>query len=215
MNNLQDPYIHENSFYQTSKPERLIKAIAHYELYKKIINCPGHIVECGVFKGTSLIRFATYREYLETEYSRKIYGFDMFGKFPETTFKDDILFREKFIEIAGEDSLSKNQLNDILCTKGLKNNTELIEGDILKTIPEFISKNPQFKISLLHIDVDIYEPTACIIEYLWPKVVKGGIVIFDDYGIFPGATKAIDDYFVDYQIEKFKSLHTPTYIIKK
>lgn len=211
----QDPYIHENSFYQTSKPERLIKAIAHYELYKKIIDIPGHVIECGVFKGNSLIRLATYRQYLETAYSRKIYGFDMFGKFPETSFKDDKVFREKFIQIAGEDSLSKTQLNEILHLKGLNDNTELIEGDILKTIPEFIHQNPQLKISLLHIDVDIFEPTACILEYLWPKVVKGGIVIFDDYGIFPGATKAIDDYFSDLRIEKFQSIHTPTYIIKK
>lgn len=211
----QDPYIHENSFYQTSKPERLIKAIAHYELYKKIIDIPGHVIECGVFKGNSLIRLATYRQYLETEYSRKIYGFDMFGKFPETSFKDDLVFREKFIQVAGEDSLSKTQLQEMLKLKGLNNNIELVEGDILKTIPEFIHQNPQLKISLLHIDVDIFEPTACILEYLWPKVVKGGIVIFDDYGIFPGATKAIDDYFPDLQIEKFQSIHTPTYIIKK
>ena len=48
-----------------------------------ITNISGDIIECGVFKGNSLIRFLTYREYLDQKYSKKIYGFDVFGKFPK------------------------------------------------------------------------------------------------------------------------------------
>jgi hypothetical protein len=44
---------------------------------------PGNIIECGVFKGASLIRFATFRYILEAPFSRKIIEFDTFGKFPE------------------------------------------------------------------------------------------------------------------------------------
>ena len=75
---------YENGFYLTSPSSRLAKSIAHWELYKKIIDLPGDVLEFGVYKGTSLIRFATYREMLESQYSRKIIGFDTFGKFPLT-----------------------------------------------------------------------------------------------------------------------------------
>ena len=52
----------ENNFYSLSHPSRISKLINHYELYKKIISLKGDIIECGVFKGNSLIRFLTFRE---------------------------------------------------------------------------------------------------------------------------------------------------------
>lgn len=56
---------YENGFYLTSPPSRLGNIMAHYELYKKILTLPGDVVELGVFKGGSLIQFATFRELLE------------------------------------------------------------------------------------------------------------------------------------------------------
>ena len=74
---------YENGFYLTSQPYRLGNILAHYELYKKILDIPGDVIELGVFKGGGLIQFATFRELLENEKSRKIVGFDVFGEFPE------------------------------------------------------------------------------------------------------------------------------------
>jgi len=56
---LQKQWDYENGFYLTSHITRIAKMLAHYELYKSIIGLPGHIVECGVFKGASLIQFTT------------------------------------------------------------------------------------------------------------------------------------------------------------
>ena len=63
--------------------------------------------------------------------------------------------------------------------------------------------NPEFKISLLHIDIDLYEATKIILELLYPKVVNGGVIIFDEYGTFGGETIAIDEYFRGKNIEIF------------
>ena len=70
---------YENGFYLTSSVSRMGNILSHYELYKKIMDLPGAIVECGVFCGGALIQFASFRELLETENSRKIIGFDVFG----------------------------------------------------------------------------------------------------------------------------------------
>lgn len=51
---------YENGFYLTTEPYRLGNILAHYELYKKILNLPGDIIELGVFKGGSLIQFSTF-----------------------------------------------------------------------------------------------------------------------------------------------------------
>ena len=78
---LEKQWDYENGFYITSHLMRLQKLIAHYELYKSISHLPGHIIECGVFKGNSLIRFLIYRDLITKSSKKSIYGFDAFGKF--------------------------------------------------------------------------------------------------------------------------------------
>jgi hypothetical protein len=213
----KNSFQHENDFYLSCNPARIGKLLAHYELYKKVINLPGSIIECGVFKGASFSRFAIFREIFENSLSRKIIGFDIFGKFPETNFEKDREARNKFIQAAGENSISKEQLFQVLENKGCSKNVELVGGDILETVPKYIYEHPELKISLLNLDTDIYEPAVTILENLWPKIVSGGILVLDDYGVFPGETKAVDDFFSNQNIDilKFPFCMTPCYIIKQ
>lgn len=208
---------YENNFYLSCDITRISKILAHYELYKMIREISGTIVECGVFKGASLVRFATFRDLFGNPFSKKIIGFDTFGKFPETNYPPDKKFRQRGIEIAGEQSISKQQLMDVLRHKGIDKFVELVEGDITKTVPAYLDSHPELKISLLNLDVDIYEPSVAILEYLYPRIVKEGILLIDDYGVFPGETKAVDDYFKDKNIEirKLPFCMTPCYIIKE
>lgn len=207
---------YENNFYLSCNSNRISKVLAHYELYKMVNHLPGTIVECGVFKGASLSRFAMFRELFENPYLKRIIGFDIFGKFPETEFSEDKSYRQRFIDAAGEESISKKQLVDVLDNKGITQNIELVEGDITKTVPEYVESHPELKISLLNLDTDIYEPAVIILEKLYPKIVSGGILILDDYGVFPGETKAVDDYFSgkNIKINKFPFAMTPCYIVK-
>ena len=189
--------------------------LAHYELYKSIVNLPGHIVECGVFKGASLIRFCTFREILESNYSRKVIGFDAFGKFPAQSDSNDQAFIKNFEQSAG-DGISYDELEKVLNYKKFSN-YELIPGDILETVPDYVANHPELKIALLHIDVDVYEPSSIILNNLFERVVSGGIVVFDDFGTVDGETRAIDEYFKnqDIVIEKLPISHIPAFIRKK
>lgn len=207
---------YENGFYLSCETSRIGKFLNHLEIYKKIIHLPGDILEFGVYKGASLVRLLSFRDLLECENSRKIFGFDIFGKFPDNLeLEKDREFVRKF-ENAGGYGISKNELQKHLSAKGL-GNFELIEGDINKTIPKFLKAHNPIKISLLHIDVDVYEPTKLILESLWDKVVKDGIVMLDDYGTVEGETKAVDEFFAkqDIRIHKPKYNHIPAYIIKQ
>ncbi|MEO8209972.1 MAG: TylF/MycF/NovP-related O-methyltransferase [bacterium] len=210
-------YDYENYFYWTCDNQRIGKFLAQYELYKISKDVEGAIVECGVFKGASLIRFATFRNLFSNPKTKKIIGFDSFAEFPQTDFEPDQKMRTDFIEESGEQSISVDQLSHVLKNKKLDENVELIAGNITETIPEYIKKNPDLKISLLNLDVDIYEPSVTALEYLFPRLQKGGILILDDYQYFPGETKAVDDYFKDknVNIQKFPSSRTPSYLIKQ
>jgi len=207
---------YENNFYLSCDVTRISKILAHYELFKLVNQVPGAIVECGVLKGASFSRFAMFREIFSNSFSKKIIGFDTFGKFPETTFEDDKKPREQQITSAGVESISKEQLTEVLKNKGIEKNIELIEGDIVETVPKYVEDNPELKISLLNLDTDIYEPAVTILDKLYPRITKGGILVLDDYETFPGEAKAVDDYFKDQKIEikKFSFCMTPCYMIK-
>ena len=206
---------YENLFYLSCHPSRLGKVLAQNELYKKIINIPGEIVELGVFKGASLSRFAMLRNIYEQNSSREIIGFDTFAEFPENKNDDDKYFTklhnkiDKSIDI---DSFYKN-----LDERGLREGIDLVKGNIVETVPAYLKKRPSLKISLLNLDTDVYEPAAVTLEKLYPRVCKGGVVIIDNYAKVPGETKAIDEYFenLDIQINKFPYSSTPCYFIKQ
>lgn len=209
---------YENGFYLTSEPYRMGNIIAHYELYKKIIDLPGDIIELGVFKGGSLIQFATFRELLENEKSRKIIGFDIFGEFPQAQkVESDKKFIDKWNQQHMGEFLSREDIYNSLGNKKI-GNVELVKGDINRTVDEYLALKPNTRISLLHIDTDVYEPSKTGLERLYGRVVRGGIIVLDDYAVVEGETIAVDEFFADKDcsIRKFPFSHSkPSYIIKK
>lgn len=209
---------YENGFYLTSQPYRMGNILSHYELYKKITNLPGEVVELGVFKGSSIVQWATFRELLENEKSRKIIGFDMFGAFPKTPGEvpSDNEFIDKWNSDFEGNFVSKEELLQSMELKGI-HNVELVKGNILDTLPEYLEAHPNLKISLLHIDVDVYEPCKKGLELLFERVVPEGVIVLDDYAVIEGETKAVDEFFAgkDVKLQKYPFSHAkPTFIIK-
>ncbi len=209
---------YENAFHWFSPLNRISKQIAHWELFKKCIDVQGDIFEIGVFKATTLIRWATYREIYKISDQKKIFAFDTFGTFPINILAstDDKDFVKKFTHDGG-DGLDVDEVNNIMHNKNFKN-FDLIKGDVTKTIPNFLKINPDVKISLLHLDVDIYEPTISSLKFLWDKLSIGGLLIIDDYKSVNGATDAVDEFLLDRNIKDV--IHqsdfnfSPFYIVK-
>lgn len=214
--NKSNKWDYENGFYLTCGKERVGKLLNHLKIYERILNLPGDIVEFGVYKGTSLMRFLYFRELLENESSRKIFGFDVFGEFPRDQQYDmDKNFVENF-ESKGGLGISETELDDHIKSKGI-NNYELIKGDINKTLPDFLIKNPHKRFAMIHIDVDVYEPTKNILKLIYSKLVPNGILILDDYGTVYGETLAVDEFFESNSqiFNKERFYHIPTFIVKK
>lgn len=214
---LEQRFFYENGFYLTSDKTRIAKMLAHYEMYKMIVDLPGHIIECGVFKAASLMQWLSFRDALENPLSRKVVGFDVFGPFPETQYQPDEEERQAFIEETGGGvGLSVEEINKFLKHKNIQN-CELVKGDVTRTVPEYVASHPELRISLLHIDTDIYEPAVTILNYMYDIIVPGGLVILDDYGVFPGETKAVDDFFKGKKVKINKlplSHQVPAFIVK-
>ena len=205
---------YENGFYLTSDITRLAKAMGHFELYKRITGLPGAVVECGVFKATSLVRWATFRELLESPMSRRIVGFDIFGAFPRHDDESDNAFAARHDDVAGQ-GLSLEQVQAVLAHKGLRN-VELVPGDVVDTIPAYVGSHPELRIALLHIDVDVYKPSKVALDELYDLVVPGGVLVFDDYGTVAGETRAVDELVARHnlRLQKLSYTHTPSFVVK-
>lgn len=205
---------YENGFYLTSDISRLAKAMGHFELYKRIVGLPGAVVECGVFKATSLVRWATFRELLESPFSRRLIGFDIFGAFPRHEDETDNAFAARHDSVAGQ-GLKQQEVEAVLAHKGLRN-VELVPGDVVDTIPAYVAAHAELRIALLHIDVDVYKPSKVALEAFYDLVVPGGVLIFDDYGTVAGETRAVDELVAAHglHLQKLPYTHTPSFIVK-
>jgi O-methyltransferase len=184
-----------------TSPERvnaLIEAIK-YVVRNKI---GGALVECGVWRGGSVMAMALALKQLDDE-SRDIYLYDTFTGMVAPTDVDksriygDDHAKEQFSKLKiSEDSshwLSSSLeevKENVLSTGYPKKKLHFIKGKVEDTIPENIPR----EIALLRHDTDFYVSTKHELIHLFPLVKPKGVIIFDDYAHWEGARKAVDEY---------------------
>jgi hypothetical protein len=136
-------------------------------------------------------------------HTRRVIGFDTFTGFPDVHEKDlqhgcsDHLYKGAFQtnQSIVEEIQHLVDLHDQNRPLGHIPKVELVVGNACETIPKYIEEHPYLLVSLLYLDFDIYEPTKAALEYLYPRVVRGGVVAFDEIDCpeFPGETLALID----------------------
>lgn len=214
-----DPFAAENYFYLHCTPDRVSKFLAHAKLYEMSLGLPGHFAEAGVFKGASFCRFRKLGRLFHPDHTRRFIGFDIFGKFPPAEYGPDKQVLDILWASDGDTSITRQTLLLLLKDQGLADNVELVEGDVRQTLPHYLKEHQQISFAIVNIDLDLYEATAAALENLFPLVVRGGIVILDDYEGFPGAKRAVDEYLATHKRQerllKLCFARSPSYLIKE
>lgn len=171
--------------------ERLFSLISSVE-YVVRNNIPGAFVECGVYRGGSMM--AVGLTLLREECSdRHLYLYDTFTGMTEPTAVD-IDFHGKAPNWKGWPSATREQVRLALSsTKYPTGRIHYVEGKVEDTLPATMPG----QIALLRLDTDWYASTKHELIHLYPLVAPGGVLIIDDYGEFQGARKAVDEFFVE------------------
>jgi len=178
------------------------KFLARYEIFKKILDVNGSVIECGVLHGGGLLTYAKLSSLLEpANHPRKIIGFDTFEGFPSIHEKDTKQGTSSYLkkgELKGssiEDVEEAIKLFDQNRPIAHIPKIELVKGDIIKTAPKYLKDNPHLVVSMLYLDLDLYEPTKIALETFLPRMPKGAIIVFDQLNakMFPGETDAVDE----------------------
>ena len=222
-----------NSFFLNNDIERLRKFLVREYFFKMSLEIPGDIVEVGVFKGTGIAQMLKLREIFIPGSNKKVIGFDLFmesiiykDKLENNNIKLSDYYNESNIDM--KTGISKDDISYFIDKMKLTNtrigfNTdiyELIEGDVENTIPEYLERNPGFRISYLYLDLDIDKPTYISLNLLYNRVTRGGIIVFDEYACEEWTeSNAVDLFLKEHPELEIKTLlwsRTPTaYIIKK
>jgi len=180
--------------YTMTSQERIL-ALLQAVRYIVRYNIHGSIVECGVWKGGSIMA-AMYALLDMNVQDRDLFLFDTFTGMPAPS-KHDVEFRGKSAAqlMSERDEWAKAELadvrNNVLQTSYPKERVFFVLGRVEVTIPE---QAPE-QIALLRLDTDWYESTHHELTHLFPRLVPGGVLIIDDYGHWKGARKAVDEYF--------------------
>lgn len=185
----------------------LKRFLAHAELFKTTLEVPGDIAELGVFRGLGLMTWANLLEaYCIGDRTKVVYGFDNWKGFTKLDAADGKPLKHAH-KAVGEFNPEpfRNELLDAIKIFDedrfvpWKARVKLVEGQIEQTVFKFVEENPGVRFSLIHFDCDLYAPTKAALEALWPKVSRGGVLLFDEYGIpdWPGETKAVDEFLAD------------------
>jgi hypothetical protein len=189
------------SFAKFVPRQNLTNFISKYEIFKQILPVQGSIIECGVYLGGGLMTFAQLSAIMEpVNLQRRIIGFDTFSGFPSVAPEDGEGL-SSHAKVGGF-SVNGDVHADLLeCIKLYDSNrfighypkVSLVKGDIMETMPKFIEENPHTVVSLLYLDLDIFEPTKVAIETLLPRMPKGAILAFDELNSerWPGETLAV------------------------
>jgi len=203
--------------------QNLSQILFIHELYQHIVDVHGVIMEFGVRWGRNLALYESLRGIYEPfNHNRKIIGFDTFEGFPSVDEKDGTA------EIIGVGAYNVTQKYDEYLAKILDYHEqespishikkyELVKGDAVRSIHEYLARNPQTIVSFAYFDFDIYEPTRACLAAIRDRLTKGSVIGFDELNNsdYPGETLALQEVLGlgTYRVRHSRFSPTQSYIV--
>lgn len=190
--------------YEKAKPFTMTSPEKMYDLYETVKyickwSIGGNIIECGVWKGGSMLLVAQILKQFNSD--KRIYMFDTFSGMPLPDPELDIdqlgnvaidRWRENWVDGGSKQAVKANM--DLAGYPHFS----LIEGKVEATLHNALGTT-QF--SLVRLDTDWYASTKVELEVLWPRLVPGGFLIIDDFGSWLGCRKAVLEYFAHKKVK--------------
>lgn len=179
-----------------------VVALADAVKYITQAKIEGDIVECGVWRGGSMMVVAKTLVALG-DTSRDLYLFDTFEGMTAPTDKDVMFDGTPAAQLLAETE-KKEGGGNYWCVAGIEDvrrnmestgypmsKVHLVKGRVEDTIP---AQGPN-KIALLRLDTDWYESTKHELDHYYPRLSQNGVLIIDDYGHWQGSRRAVDEFF--------------------
>jgi hypothetical protein len=187
--------------YTLTSVERIAALCASVDYIVKH-DIPGAFVECGLWKGGSMMAMALRLRDLDA-LDRELVGFDTFTGMTEPSELDvdyqgqSALAQGWAPSTESEPGRSMDEVRSAILSTGYSPaHVTLVRGPVEETLPASAPDS----VALLRLDTDWYASTRHELLHLYPRLTIGGVLIVDDYGHYQGARKAVDEYFHDRRV---------------
>lgn len=172
-----------------------------HDLYLKILNVPGCIIELGTQWGQNLALFSTFRTIYEPQnVGRKVIGFDTFEGLPKSSPQDSDVVAQgvsaNSCAVSENYELLLDRILDCHNSLGARSHIkkhEIIKGDVTQALPAYLERNPETLIALIYFDLGLYDPTRTCLEIIKDRLAKGSIIGLDHLAMHevPGDSLAV------------------------
>jgi len=222
----QNNYDSFNNFIFSDDVKLTGKLLHRFEYFLKTKDLPGDIVEIGVFKGSGMSSFLKFLKIYCPNSNKKVVGFDIF----DTELADNALNKDSKVDkesmgivysrVDNTELLLSSVKNKLVTSGADEDKFLLVQGDVQNSIPEFLEKNPGFRVSLLYIDVDLDRPTYYSLKHLWDRILPGGYILFDEYEYHKfsesvGVERFLKENNIDYSLKSTNWIAPTAFLLKK
>jgi hypothetical protein len=186
-----------NHHFQVYLKRHNIMRLLHFDmLYRKIVEVPGDILDFGVHYGASSSTLINLRSIYEPyNVSRRLFVFDTFDGLTGVTKADGQAEKGGYAVPSSYENVLEQILtmHESFAPNSHMKRFQIIKGDARDTFSEWLISNPGSLIALLHLDMDLYEPTLEVLRKAKGRLTKGSIVVFDELtaNFFPGEAVAM------------------------
>jgi hypothetical protein len=187
----------------------LARYLAFYELYKKVLDLPGHIAEIGTFHGASLVFFGKLIKLFEPHNYTQAHGFDWFQGMKLTS--------EEMESKVGSWVGDYERLKQLVAHQQLEDCVVVHKMDVTKDLSAFLEDHPYMRFKLVFIDCGVHDVITTSLECLWPRLMTGGILMMDHYNtaVSPFESELVDRCIGDRPVQKLAFARQPTgYVVK-
>ncbi|MHC4880515.1 MAG: TylF/MycF/NovP-related O-methyltransferase [Planctomycetota bacterium] len=164
-------------------------------LLEEAVQADGDLCECGVFRGSTLVPTGLFLK--QRGLDRNVFGCDSFEGFGEAISIDIELggMGHEAKRVHGMNTTSMRYVAERVNAFGLDETVTLVPGYFENTLQQLADRT----FCYVHLDCDMYDSYRTCMEFFYPRMAPGGIILFDEYDdpYWPGCNKAIDEYLSD------------------
>lgn len=186
------------------------------DLVRETLDVPGHIAEFGSWRGANLMLFAKMLEIFDPHGSKQVHCFDSFEGLTEFAAEDGDSTSNK-----GRYKGDLAELKKFMKLYELDDTIVIHKGIIEQTLPATLEASPGMNFSLVYCDVDLFEATRAIIENITPRLVKGGLLVMDEWNSdgYPGESIAVREFMEQagdaYKMRHVRHARQPTLVLER
>lgn len=187
----------------------LARFISFFEIFKKVKSLSGHIADIGTWKGASFFTFVKLVKIFEKYSQTQVYGFDWFKGMKQGK-NDNKKYNNRY-------SANYKNLKKMINLQDLKDVAVLEKMNLNTQFKKYLEKKKWLRFKLVFIDCGSEKVLENTIKYIWPKIVRNGILILDHYNnhVSPTESKILEKHIGKNIIKQMSFVRQPTAFVQK